>query len=123
MLLRTAVGALAGAVVGAGFVLTLHLLPSRADIIVIAMAIPVLFAFWTVVAGVLIAGGFRLGGQDRGWWATGAGSGVWVVVIVSLVFGGAFSKHSDLPFEPVAVLVPCVAFAIAALCTGRRRAW
>ena len=85
MLLRTVVGALAGAVVGAGFVLTLHLLPSRADILVIAMSIPVIFAFWMGVAGALIAGGFRLGRQERGWWATGAGGGVWIVVIVSLV--------------------------------------
>jgi hypothetical protein len=123
MLLRTVVGALAGAVVGAGFLLSLHLLPSRADIVVIAMAIPVIFAFWMAVAGALIAGGFRLAGQARGWWATGAGGGVWVVVIVSLVFGGAFSKHSDLPFPPVAVLVPCLAYMVATLCIGRRRAW
>ncbi|WP_189255434.1 hypothetical protein [Lentzea flava] len=114
------IGALAGAVVGAGFLMSLHLLPRQGDIIVIAMSIPVIFAFWMAVAGGLIAGGFRLAGQNRAWWATGAGGAVWVVVIVSLVFGGAFSKHNDLPFPPVALAVSCAAYAIAALCTGVR---
>lgn len=122
MLLRTVVGAVAGAVVGGGFLLSLHQLPLRADITVIAMAIPVIFAFWMFVAGVVITLGFRIGRETRGWWATGIGSGLWVVAIVSISFSGLLGKHSELPISKEALigLVPCVAFAVAALCTSRR---
>ncbi|KOV89761.1 hypothetical protein [Nocardia sp. NRRL S-836] len=121
MVVRTVVGAVTGAVVGAGFVVTVHELPSRGPGYLVLAAVPVLFAFWAFVAGVLIAGGFRLGRQERGWWATGIGSGLWVVVVVSLVLGRVFSKHAYPQLvEVVLILVPCVAYALAALFTSRR---
>ncbi len=121
MVVRTVVGAVTGAVVGAGFLVTLHELPARGPGYLVFAAIPVLFAFWVFVAGVLIAGGFRLGRQERGWWVTGIGSGLWVVVIVSLVLARTFSKHAyPQLFEVVAIVVPCVAYALAALFTSRR---
>lgn len=119
MVLRTVVGAVAGAVAGAGFVLTMDIVPSRSGIGLFAMAVSVFFAFWMLVAGVLIVGGFRLGRQERGWWTTGIGSGLWVVMIVSLMFSGVFGKHAYMHlFETAVVLVPCVAYAVAALGTS-----
>lgn len=130
MVSRTAVGAIAGAVVGGGFYLNLGLLirycnaPLRITSCgeVLPMLIPAMFAFWMLVAGVLIALGFRVRREARGWRATGIGSGLWVAVIVPLSYSGLLGKHGWPQFvEVVAVLVPCLAFATAALCTGRRR--
>ncbi|ANZ36579.1 hypothetical protein BBK82_11395 [Lentzea guizhouensis] len=122
MVVRVVVGAVTGGVVGAGFLVTLHQLPSRGPAHLVFAAIPVLFAFWMFVAGVLIAGGFRLGRQERGLWATGIGSGLWVVVVVSLVMARTFSKHAHPQYaEAALILVPCVAYALAALFTSRRR--
>lgn len=132
MVLRTVVGAVVGTVVGAGFLLSLNALPSRCDglpggpgcVVVMAMALPALFAFWMFVAGLLMLAGLR---KERSWQATGIGGGLWVVSIVSVVLVEAF--YLDLVQEDgrlfrmaAAVVVPCLAYAIAALCTGRR-AW
>lgn len=131
MLVRTAVGAIAGAVVGGGFFLNLALLTRYCSAglrrtacgEVFPMLIPPMFAFWMFVAGVLIALGFRVRREARGWWATGIGSGLWVAVIVPLAYSGLLGKHGWPQFvEVVAVLVPCVAYALAALCTSRRAA-
>ena len=123
-MVRTVVGAVTGAVVGAGFLVTLHELPSRGPGYLVFAMIPVLFAFWALVAGVLIAGGFRLGRQERGWWVTGIGGLVWVVAVVSLVMAGTFSKHAYPHLVEIALIgVPCVAYALAALFTSRRWWW
>jgi hypothetical protein len=131
MLMRTVVGAVVGTVVGGGFLLTFQLFvrwcnggPTRTGCGAgLPLTIGQIFAFWLVVAGVLIYAGFRVARAERGWWAAGIGGGMWVALIVSFSFSGMFSKHSDVPFEPVAMLVSCLAYAIAALCVGRRRAW
>ena len=120
-----------GTVVGGGFVLTLKVftrwcnggLTRTGCGAGYPMTVGPMFVFWTVVAGVLIYAGFRVSRTERAWWAAGIGGGVWVVLLLSFLYGGMFSKHSDIPFVPVALLVPCSAYAIAALCLGRRRTW
>ena len=130
MLLRAAVGAIAGAVVGAGFQVNLSMFvrycnggPSRTGCgEAFPQLVPVIFAFWIFVAGVLVALGFRAAREARGWWAIGIGSGLWVVSIVSVAFSGLLGKHSDIPItmDAAMVLVPCLAYGLAALATSRR---
>ncbi|MGW6447672.1 hypothetical protein [Lentzea sp. NPDC055074] len=134
MVLRTAVGAVAGVLAGAGFALTLegftrycYLRPGRTGCGVgLPVFYPPVFALWMVVAGVLIWAGFRMARQERGWLATGVGSVLWAVLIVAVVwFESAYLdlyQAEGVQFLKVAaVVVPCVAYAIAALAAGRAR--
>ncbi|MDX8036818.1 hypothetical protein SK803_42045 [Lentzea sp. BCCO 10_0856] len=130
MVLRTVVGAVVGVVVGAGFLLSLDVLPSRCDglpggpgcAVVAGMALPVLFAFWMFVAGALLWAGLR---KERSWQATGIGGGLWLVLIVAAVLVEDF--YLDLLQEDgrqfrlaAAVIVPCFAYAVAALSTRNK---
>lgn len=134
MLLRAGVGAGAGVLAGAGFALTLegvnrycYLRPGRTGC---GVSLPVLypstFALWMVVAGVLIWAGFRLTRQERGWLTTGIGSVLWVVLIVAVVWFKAayldmYQEDGARFLLTAAVIVPCAAYAVAALAAGRTR--
>jgi hypothetical protein len=134
MLLRTVVGAVAGVLAGAGFALTLegfsrycYLRPGRVGCGVgLPVFYPPVFALWMVAAGVLIWVGFRVARQERGWLATSVGSVLWAVSIVAVVW--LESTYLDLYqaegvqfLMAAAVVVPCVAYAVAALAAGRAR--
>ncbi|MFI6101760.1 hypothetical protein ACIA8G_39950 [Lentzea sp. NPDC051213] len=134
MLSRTVVGACAGALVGAGFALTLdglrqycYLRPGRTGCGDSSLLLlPPIFALWMLVAGALIYAGFRAARVDRGWSATGIGSGLWVVLIVAVVwfktlFLDMYQEDGHRFLMTASVIVPCIAYAIAALCTGRSR--
>ena len=130
MVLRTLVGAVAGAVAGAGFLLTVYPLArycdsgpgpagcGRAGVLLV----PSLVAFWMFVAGLLIALGFRMWRQEDGRLAAVLGCGLWVGLgLAALHVDAAYFEtygDDDLRFNTyAAVIVPCVAYAIAALCT------
>ncbi|MFJ5987192.1 hypothetical protein [Lentzea sp. NPDC092896] len=134
MLSRTALGAVVGTVVGAGFLLTLETLtrycnggPGRAGCgSGFPLTVGPVFAFWMVVAGVLIHLGFRVVRTERGWWVAGTGSALWLLLFVGVVFFRTFQV--DMYQEDVHrfmatmyVVVPCVAYGVAALCAGRAR--
>lgn len=134
MLLRTVVGACAGALAGIGLTLTFDWFRQYCYLAVGrtgcgrsgVMLLPVIFACWMLVASVLIYVGFRLGRVARGLWATGIGSGLWAVLFVALVWLRAL--YLDLPQEDgnsflmtATVCAACGAYAIAALFVGRAR--
>lgn len=107
MLLRTAVGACAGC--GGSLLLVL----------------PVTFSFWMLAGVVLIYAGFRASRVGRVRWAAGIGSALWFVLYLTLIY---INFHLDMYQEDAHrfmtkayVIAPCVAYAIAALCTGSRR--
>lgn len=136
MLLRSVVGACAGALAGLGFALTLDWHREYCWLKVgvtgcgdsgLWLYLP-LFVFWMLVAGLLIHLGFRLARAERGWWATGLGSGLWVVLIVGVVwfkimFLEMYQEDGHLFLMKAAVIVPCVAYLAAALFVGRARTW
>ncbi|MFC3898676.1 hypothetical protein ACFOWZ_45030 [Lentzea rhizosphaerae] len=134
MLLRGLVGASVGFLVGVGFALTLsgfdeycELYPStsgcgRSFLLVLLL----FFACWMLVAGALIHAGFRLAHVTRGWQVTGIGSALWVLLAVGVVGFGPFlldvyPKDVRLFSLNGAVVTSCVAYAVAAVSTGRRR--
>ncbi|GLY51965.1 hypothetical protein [Lentzea sp. NBRC 102530] len=134
MVLRTVVGAVAGAVAGTGFFLTLdgfsrycYLRPGRTGCgVTLPLLHPPVFAFWMVVAAAVILAGFRVGRQERGWVATGIGSGLWLVLIVAVVWFeiGCLEVHPEdrhLVLGVTAVVVPCVAYAVATSSAGQAR--
>lgn len=135
MLLRTVVGAVVGTVVGTGFLQTLNLLtryctggPGRTGCGAgFWLTIGLDFAFWMLVAAALIALGFRAGRAGRAWWAVGIGSGLWFVLFLAVIYVRMFHlemvQEDGRDFLATAyVITPGVAYALAALCTGRRRA-
>jgi hypothetical protein len=134
MLLRSVVGACAGALAGVGFALTLdgfrqycYLRPGRTGCGDSGpMLYPPIFAFWMLVAGVLIYLGFRVARAERGWWATGLGSGLWVVLIVGVVWFKALfldmpQEDGHLFLRQAVVIVSGVAYLAGALFAGRAR--
>jgi hypothetical protein len=136
MLMRTVVGACAGAFAGIGLTLTFDGLGRYCYLAVGrtgcgdsgVLLLPLIFAFWTLVAGVLIWAGFRLGRVARGWWTTGMGSGLWAVLVVAV--GWFKALYLDMPQEDgnsflmtATAVTACVAYAIAALSVGRARTW
>ena len=79
-----------------------------------------------VVAGVLIGVGFRVARQERGWLATSVGSVLWAVSIVAVVrlestYLDLYQAEGVQFLMAAAVVVPCVAYAVAALTAGRAR--
>jgi hypothetical protein len=142
MLSRTVVGAGAGALAGIGLALTLdglrrscHVSTSRVGC---GRSGPLLFApilvFWMLVAGALIYAGFRMGRVARGWRVTGIGSGLWAVLIVTMIWfrtayldapladGHSLPKEYGHNFMLVAVVVSaCAAYLAAASFAGRER--
>jgi hypothetical protein len=134
MVLRTGAGACAGALAGLGFALTAdwhrqycYLKPGRTGCGDSSpLLLPPIFGFWMLVAGVVIYLGFRLARAERGWWATGLGSGLWFVLIVGVVwfktlFLDMVQEDGHLFLMQAAVIVSCVAYAAAALFVGRAR--
>ncbi|GHH55094.1 hypothetical protein [Lentzea cavernae] len=134
MLLRAVVGAVTGAVAGGGFLVTLTLTtrycnggPSRALCGELLLVFPLQFLFWSVVAGMLLAAGFRFLRQRRGWYAAGAAPVLWVLLLVATYY--VIYEHLDLyqaergPVITTAmVITACVAHAVAALAAGRNAA-
>ncbi|MDX8143510.1 hypothetical protein SK854_15400 [Lentzea sp. BCCO 10_0061] len=127
MLLRAVIGAVAGAMAGAGLLLTVYAFvwycdePGRTACGAAgALLLPSFFLSWMFVAAVLITSGFRLGCQERGWRTAAIGSGLWVALGLSALYVEAsyfhLSREDDLRFLAyAAVLVPCVAYTIASL--------
>jgi hypothetical protein len=120
MLLRTVVGACAGALAGTGFALTVDWHRQYCYLSVGrtgcgdsgVLLLPLLFVFWLLVAGGLIYAGI--------------GSGLWVVLLVAVVWFKTF--FLDLPQEDghlflmqAAVITAGVAYLIAAVTVGRAR--
>lgn len=134
MLSRGVVGACAGALAGIGFSLTADWHRNYCYLAVgrtgcgdsSTLLLPVFFGFWMLVAGVLIYLGFRLARAERGWLATGIGSGLWVVLIVGVVwfkimFLDMYQEDGHLFLMQAAAIAACVAYLAAALFTGRAR--
>ncbi|MFS8104318.1 hypothetical protein LFM09_45150 [Lentzea alba] len=136
MLMRTAVGAVVGTVVGGGFLLTLSVFtrwcnggPFRTGCGGgFSLTFGPIFSFWLVVAGVLIYAGFRVTRAERWWWVIGIGGGLWFVLFLALIYVRMFHVDNMVQADvhdfmaTAYVILPCAAFAVAALCTGRRRA-
>jgi hypothetical protein len=135
MLLRTVVGACAGALAATGWALTLDGLPrycylkpgrvgcGRSSVLLY----PLTFSFWMLVAAVLVYAGYRVLRAERGWWAAGIGSGLWFVLVVVAIHVGSF-RLGDTDREGVheffrnAYLVTAsAAYGIAASFIGRAR--
>lgn len=134
MVLRTVVGACAGVIAGLGFAATLegwtgycYLSVGRAgcgDSYPLIYA--AIFVFWMLVAGALIYAGFRMARAERSWSATGLGSGLWVVLIVGVVWFKAmflemYHDESSIFLMQAAVVTAGLAYLVAALAVGRAR--
>lgn len=121
---RAVLGAVAGGVAGTGVYLTW--LPwmlekcTEADLDgpgcgpAVVMALPWFLAFWTVVAGLLLFGVYKLLRRPGSAAATGLGCALWVPLWVAAGFIGLFGEH-----DPKEILVPIAGFALAAAVTGR----
>lgn len=134
MFLRSVVGACAGALAGVGFALTLDWHREYCWLKVgvrgcgdsSPLLVPPFFAFWMLVAGLLIQLGFRLVRAERGWLATGIGSGLWVVLVVGVdwfrvLFLDMYQEDGHIFLLQAAVVVSCAAYLAAALFVGRAR--
>ncbi|RDI31165.1 hypothetical protein [Lentzea flaviverrucosa] len=133
MLLRAVVGAVAGAMAGAGLLLTVYAFawycdePGRTGCGgAVLLLFPSFLLSWMFLAAVLITSGFRLGCLERGWWTAAIGSGLWVVLGLSALYVDAsylyLYREDDLRFKAyAAVIVPCLAYTIASLGTGVAR--
>ena len=135
MIVRTAVGVVAGAVAGAGFVLTLGTFTRYCNgglgrtgcgtgfFTTFGLA----FSVWMVVAAAVVCAGFRVVRARRGWWAAGIGSGLWFVLVLAVIYGRTFVLDGMYQAEVRDFLVTsylvtaCVAYAVAALGIGRRK--
>lgn len=103
MIVRTAAGVIAGAVAGAGSLLTLDVVTRYCNGgfgrtgcgASFPLTFGLSFAIWMVVTAGLICAAFRMLRVERGWW------------------------HHLL--ESAYVTAACAGYAVAALCTGRRR--
>ncbi|HEX7305008.1 hypothetical protein [Lentzea sp.] len=135
MVLRTALGAVVGTVVGGGFVVTLdawgwYCSPGWGRTgcgVGLPATYGLVFGFWTAVAAVLVLAGFRALRARRGWWTAGIGAALWIVLVVGAVV--VETRYLDLyqaegrEFMVTAyVLAACVAYAVAALCGPRASA-
>ncbi|MET9633593.1 hypothetical protein ABZX92_39655 [Lentzea sp. NPDC006480] len=136
MVLRGVVGAFAGVVAGGGFAATLegwngycYLSVGRTGC---GDSYPLIYAsifvFWMLVAGGLLHAGFRMACAEHSWSATGLGSGLWVVLIVGVVWFKAmflemYQEDGDLFLLQAAVVTAGAGFLVAALAVGRARAW
>ena len=144
MLLRTVVGACAGALAGIGLTLTLSGLKwycyDRPGPIACDYSDPLLFSpifsFWVLVAGVLVHVGSRWGRLPGGWRVAGLGSGLWITLTAPVVWfriayldalpadGHSLPKEYGHNFTMVAsVIMACVAYAAAASFVERVRTW
>ncbi|MFC3898677.1 hypothetical protein ACFOWZ_45035 [Lentzea rhizosphaerae] len=135
MIVRALIGAVAGAVAGAGFVLTLGTFtrycnggPGRTGCGTgFFTTFGLAFALWMVVAAAVVCAGFRVVRAGRGWWAAGIGSALWFVLILAVIYGRIFVLDGMYQAEVRHFLVTaylvtaCVAYAVAASGTGRSR--
>ncbi|MEV6243825.1 hypothetical protein [Lentzea sp. NPDC051838] len=134
MVLRSVVGACAGALAGGGFVLTIEGFnqycrswPGNAGCgdAGVFLVLPMI-AFWMLVAGVLIYAGFRLARAERGWWTAAAGSALWIVLVVVVMwfrisYVDLGPGDRQLFFVAAAVVTAGVSYLLAALSVGRAR--
>jgi len=133
MVLRGLVGVSAGFLVGVGFALSVSGFREYCDVEPLPTAcggwslllLLLIFVCWTLVAGVLIHTGFRLARETRGWSAAAIGSVLWVGLFVVFLFvrptDHVHQEHDRVFLLNAVAVVACVAYAIAALGTGRRR--
>ncbi|WP_143036096.1 hypothetical protein [Lentzea fradiae] len=131
--MRTVVGAGAGFAAGWGFLLTVNGFSSYCvpgagrtgcgePLAMFGLGLLVSL----VVAGVLVAAGFRVARQRRGWTVVGIGTSLWLVLLVTVVLVRLFVPM-DLYQDEVhrlmtsaCLVTACVSYALAALCTGSR---
>jgi hypothetical protein len=136
MLLRTVVGAVAGTMAGLGFVMSLDALtqycyagPGRRGCgTPSALTFGLGFSLWMVVAAALVYTGYRLLRVERGWWVAGIGSGLWFVLVLAVIYlrmntEGMYQEEAHEFLATGYLTAAGAAYAIAALCTSRRRAW
>jgi len=130
MLLRTVVGAVAGAVAGVGFLFTLGLMVrycnGRGGCGALPVMVPPNLVFWVFVAGAAVLAGFRLLRQRHGWWVMGAGGALWVVLVVAVYYVtyaylDLYQAERGPVVSAATVIGASLAYAVAALCIGRRR--
>ncbi|MEU0884975.1 hypothetical protein ABZ345_40820 [Lentzea sp. NPDC005914] len=132
MVLRSVVGACAGALAGGGFAATIEGWSGYCYLAVgrtgcgdsYPLVYALIFVVWMLVAGGLIHAGFRMARAERSWWAAGVGSGLWVGLIVGVVWFKAvflemYQAEGALFLMQSAVVTCCVAYLVAALVVGR----
>lgn len=133
--MRTAVGVIAGAVAGAGSLLTLDVMTRYCNGgfgrtgcgASFPLTFGLSFAIWMVVAAGLICAVFRMLRVERGLWAGGIGSGLWFVLILAVMYirffhmRGMYQEDVHHFLESAYVTAACAGYAIAAWCTGLRR--
>ncbi|MFD9706282.1 hypothetical protein [Lentzea sp. NPDC059081] len=131
MVVRTALGAVVGTVVGGGFLLTLNSVvrycnggPGRAPCGSIGLVVPTGFVVWALLAGLFVVAGFHFLHQRHGLWVVGAGAVLWVALVAAVYH--VSREYLDLyqadrgPVIAVAIVIaPCVSYAVAALSIGR----
>ncbi|MGW4211484.1 hypothetical protein ACWEIJ_26055 [Lentzea sp. NPDC004789] len=136
MLLRTVVGACAGALAAIGWALTLegltrycYLRPGRTGCGQSSVLLyPLTFSFWMLAAAVLVYAGHRVLRAERGWWAAGAGSGLWFVLVLAVLYlrayhlGEVYQEEVHDFLRTGYLVTACAAYAVAALAVGRPRA-
>jgi hypothetical protein len=125
---RGLIGAAVGLLVGVGFVLSWNALPpNRCDptgrggfcIDGRVFAAPILVLVWALVATALLAFTLRRTEPEPAWpAAAGLGCVLWVALGV-----GAGMLGLAVGSDVAKVLVPCFAYAVAALCTSREPTW
>lgn len=133
MVVRTAVGAGAGLAAGWGWVLTLdgfssYCVPGagRTGCGEPLAWFGLSFLVSLVVAGALVAAGFLVARQRRGWTVVGIGTLAWFVLLVSVVLVRLFvpmdldRDEAASLMENACLITACGSYALAALCTGGR---
>ncbi|HUQ60395.1 hypothetical protein [Lentzea sp.] len=133
MLLRTVVGAVAGAVAGAGFLSTSGVAvrycnggPGRAGCGGFLVLVPPNLVLWIFVAGAAVLAGFRFLRQRHGWWVTGVGGALWILLVVAVyhvtyTYLDLYQAERGPVISAATVVAASLAFAVAALCIGRGR--
>lgn len=135
MIVRTVVGAVAGLLAGAGFLLTLYTSaeycnagPGRTGCGAgYPLTFGLIFSTWMVLAAALIHVGFRVTREKRWWWAAGIGSSLWFALFVGVMYvlvvpmHGMYRDDVDRFLVSAYLITACVGYAVGALCTGWRR--
>jgi tellurite resistance protein TehA-like permease len=135
VIVRTAAGVVAGAVAGAGSLLTLDVMTRYCNNgfgrtgcgASFPLTFGLSFAIWMVVAAGLVCAAFRVLRVERGWWAGGIGGGLWFVLVLAVMYirffhmRGMYQEDVHHVLETLYVTTACAAYAVAALAVGRAR--